>query len=114
MKTKGFSIGIIFLVLMVCTTCTKDEALLTPDGENSLLKAAKTKVMPSTATDVLTKAEEDWQNINDALQNAGSGEVVQLAEGLFYLHKSIIRWDFNGTLKGSGMDKTTIQTDECF
>ena len=41
MKTKGFSIGIIFLVLLVCTTCTKDEALLTPDGENSALKGAK-------------------------------------------------------------------------
>ncbi len=110
MRTKGFSIGIIFLVLLVCTTCTKDEVLLTPDGENAQLKAAKTKVMPSTAPNVLDKAEEDWQNINDALQNAGSGEVVQLAEGLFYLHKSIIRWNFNGTLKGSGMDKTTIQT----
>jgi hypothetical protein len=40
MKSKGFSIGIIFLVLMVCTTCTKDEALLTPDGELSALKSA--------------------------------------------------------------------------
>ena len=39
----------------------------------------------------------------EALQNAGSGEVVQLAEGLFYLHQSIIRWDFNGILKGSGI-----------
>ncbi|MCK5702849.1 MAG: hypothetical protein KAI29_16915 [Cyclobacteriaceae bacterium] len=42
MKRKGFSIGIIFLLLaMVCTTCTKDETLLTPDGENSTLKGAK-------------------------------------------------------------------------
>ena len=41
MKTNGFSIGIIFLVLMVCTTCTKDEVLLTPDGESSALKKAK-------------------------------------------------------------------------
>ena len=40
MKTKGFSIGIIFLLLMVCTTCTKDEALLTQDGELSALKSA--------------------------------------------------------------------------
>ena len=42
LKKKGFSIGIIFLVLaMVCTTCTNDEVLLTPDGEDSLLKGAK-------------------------------------------------------------------------
>jgi len=74
------------------------------------LKKAKTIVMPSAATDVLVKAEEDWNNINEALQNAGSGEVVQLGEGLFYLHKSIIRWDFNGTLSGSGMNETIIQT----
>lgn len=111
MKTRGFSIGFIFLVLaLVCTTCTKDDAFLSPDGEEFLLKAAKTKVMPSTASDVLTKAEENWQNINDALQNAGSGETVQLAEGTFYLHKSIVVWDFNGTLKGSGMNSTIIQT----
>jgi len=38
MRTKGFSIGIIFLVLLVCTSCTKDEAYLTPDGEFSALK----------------------------------------------------------------------------
>lgn len=111
MKTRGFSIGIIFLLLvLVCTNCTKDDAFLSPDGEESLLKAAKTKVMPSMAPDELIKAEEDWQNINDALQNAGPGETVQLAEGLFYLHKSIVVWDFNGTLKGSGMNGTTIQT----
>jgi uncharacterized protein (TIGR02145 family) len=40
MKTKGFSIGIILLVLLACTACTKEEALLTPDGEPSALKAA--------------------------------------------------------------------------
>ena len=41
MKTKGLGIGIIFLLLMVCTTCTKDEALLTPEGESSALKSAQ-------------------------------------------------------------------------
>lgn len=111
MKTRGFSNGFILLVLaLVCTTCTKDDAFFSPDGEESLLKAAKIKVMPSMAPDDLIKAEEDWQNINDALQNAGPGETVQLAEGLFYLNKSIVVWDFNGTLKGSGMNGTTIQT----
>lgn len=89
--------------------CEQDN-FLNDSGNPVGLKSEKVKVMPSTASDVLTKAEEDWQNINDALQNAGSGEVVQLAEGLFYLQKSITGWDFNGSLKGSGMNKTTIQT----
>jgi hypothetical protein len=39
-QSKRFSIGIIFLMLLVCTTCTKDEVLLTPDGETSALKKA--------------------------------------------------------------------------
>lgn len=39
MKTRLFSIGILFLVLMVCTTCTKDQALITPDGGSSELQA---------------------------------------------------------------------------
>ena len=38
MKTNGFGIGIILLALLVCTSCTKDEAYLTPDGELSALK----------------------------------------------------------------------------
>ena len=40
MKTNGFSIGIIFLVLLVCTTCSKDEALIAPEGESYALKNA--------------------------------------------------------------------------
>ena len=115
MKTPfGFpGIKSIYFIVMVISLsligCEKEYFL--DDSDNpSALKSEKIKVMPSTANDVLTKAGEDWQNINDALQGAGPGEVVQLAEGLFYLHKSIIRWDFNGTLKGSGKNKTTIQT----
>ena len=45
MKTKVFGIGIVFLLAaMVCTTCTKDEVLLPPDGESSALK--NTLVLP--------------------------------------------------------------------
>ena len=83
---------------------------------NMLDNAAQSKadkknlITPSGAADPYLKAQEDWQNINEALQNASPGEVVQLAEGLFYLHKSLIRWDFDGIFKGSGKHKTTIQT----
>ncbi|MEE4287030.1 MAG: right-handed parallel beta-helix repeat-containing protein [Mariniphaga sp.] len=102
-----------FLFLVVCITmiagCQKDQDFFQEEIP-AQLKGAYLKVYPSTATDLLTKAEEDWFNINDAIQNATPGETVQLAKGLFYLHKSIVCWDFNGTLKGSGMDETTIQT----
>jgi hypothetical protein len=108
MRTKGFSIGIIFLVLMVCTTCTKDEVLLTPDGESSVLKSVMATIEVQASGDI--SGITDHFNINEALQNAGPGDVIKLGEGVFYLHKSIIKWDFNGTLKGSGMDKTVIQT----
>jgi hypothetical protein len=84
--------------MLVCTTCTKDETFLTPDGESSALKGANAvfRVQPSGDIPGIT----DHQNINEALQNAGPHDVIQLGEGLFYLHKSVIRWDFNGTLKG--------------
>jgi len=114
-------VKLLFLVAAISLVagCNKTDEFF--EDTQPELKKAKLKVMPSTSTDVLVKAEEDWNNINDALQNAGSGDVVQLGEGLFYLHKSIIRWDFNGTLRGSGMGKTIIRTapnmtfniDEC-
>ena len=110
MKTKknNYVLLLSFLLLLILG-CDNSDNLSINDDIN-LKTAWKAKVMPSTANDVLVKAQEDWQSINDALQDANPGEVLQLGEGLFYLHKSIIRWNFNGTLKGSGMDKTTVQT----
>jgi len=110
MKTKKINYVLLLSFLLLLIPGCDNSDYLSIDDDLVLGKAGNPKVMPSTATDVLIKAQEDWQNINDALQDAKSGEVVQLGKGLFYLHKSIIRWNFNGTLKGSGMDKTTIQT----
>lgn len=90
------------------TGCAKDNAFF--EDIPAMLNAGKIKVMPSSASCVRAKAQEDWQNINDALQNAGPGELVQLEEGLFYLHRSIVRWDFSGALRGAGISKTSIQT----
>ena len=100
--------------------CEKEKDFLPNEGLAEL-KAAKIMVMPCASTDVLTKAEADWANINEALQNSKQGETVQLGEGTFFLHKSIVCWDFNGTLKGAGIGKTIVQTapdmifniDEC-
>ncbi len=112
MKTqiKCFAILYSLALLVGCSETNEIDEVSIAAQKSMNMKNAHLKVYPSTAGDAFTKAEEDWLNISDALQNAGSGEVVQLAEGLFYLPKSIIRWDFNGTLKGSGMGETTIQT----
>lgn len=99
----------------LCFACSEPDVLL--DDTPAMLKAGKAKqkagkikVIPSTEIDALTKAQEDWRNINEALQNAGPGEVVHLAAGTFYLQKSIVCWNFNGTLKGSGMGNTIIRS----
>ena len=99
---------IALLLTGLCFGCSENDEFFEETAD--ALKAAKVMVKPSAETDVLLKAQEDWNNINDALQNAGPGETVQLAEGLFYLHKSLVVWDFDGTLKGAGKGKTTIQT----
>ena len=103
----------IFFLASLLFGCSKNEDFeMQPivDHESERSRHTRLKVYPSDADDILTKAEEDWQNINDALQYARRGQVIQLAEGLFYLHKSIVKWDFDGVLKGSGMNKTIIQT----
>ncbi len=108
MKTLG---KLLFLVtcMGVISGCAKDEML--PDQPDVMLKkTVKEMVQPCTSTNVAEKAETDWQNITRALQNAGPGEVVQLCEGTYYLHKSIVCWDFDGTLRGSGTGKTIIRT----
>jgi hypothetical protein len=107
MKTL-LKIFFLMAVISLVAGCNKTDEFF--EDTQVELKKAKIKVMPSTATDVLVKAEEDWNSINDALQGAGSGDVVQLGEGLFYLHKSIVVWNFNGTLKGAGMGNTIIRT----
>jgi hypothetical protein len=99
---------IALLLTGLCFACSESDEFFEETGD--ALKAAKVLVEPSSETDVLLKAQEDWNNINEALQNAGPGETVQLAEGLFYLHQSLVVWDFDGTLKGAGKGMTTIQT----
>lgn len=107
MKTL-LKIFFLMAVISLIAGCNKTDEFF-DDAQLELKKATK-KVMPSTAADALDKAEEDWNSINNALQSAKSGEVVQLGAGTFYLHKSIVCWDFNGTLKGAGKGKTLIRT----
>ena len=101
-----FSVGLI----MGCSKTEEFDVEPLVDLESRKASHNQQKVYPSGAVDVLIKADEDWNNINDALQQAKPGAVVHLAEGLFYLPKSIVVWNFNGILRGSGMNETTIQT----
>lgn len=99
MKTNGISLGIIFLlVAMVCTTCTKDEDLLTPEGELSTLKGAKVnKYIPDT-------------DITDQLRNdIEAGLDVTLPAGHFYLSETILTGYLGGTIKGAGKNITIIE-----
>jgi hypothetical protein len=108
MKNKGFSIGIVFLVLLVCTTCTKDEVLLTPEGEPSALKGALVEnvvitLEPSTDGD-------DTDDIRDALNNAPPGAIVYLTAGVFHISEPILVENFKGALMGAGKEDTEIFT----
>ena len=63
MKTKILTISLAFALTLL--GCEKEKDLFV--GEDIAdLKAAKIKVMPSTKTNSLEKAMEDWQNINQA------------------------------------------------
>ena len=54
--------------------------------------------------------QTDFENISKAFKKAGSGNTVHLMAGTFYLHKSIVVLNFNGTLTGSGRTETTVQS----
>ena len=74
-------LSIVLFSMLLIFACSESDVFLddTPElqkAKNAKQKSGKTKVIPSTATDALTKALEDWQNIDEALQNASSGEVV--------------------------------------
>ena len=103
LKKTIFSTWVILLSCLLYTQPSLAEDDDDDDGGQVFI------VFPSTVTDPLTKAQEDWFEINEALQSAGPGDTVKLAAGLFYLHKTVVRRDFHGTLKGAGKNETTVQ-----
>jgi hypothetical protein len=110
MKTKEFSIGITFLVLLLCTACTKDEVLPAPDGESSALKSAKVKIVADITIEPSgdLSGVSDADNIQSALDNLVADGTILLESGTFYINREIYVSDFSGTLTGSGKDKTEI------
>jgi uncharacterized protein Usg len=105
MKMKGFSITIIFLLLaVICTTCTKDEALLTPEGEHSVLKKAKSSnYIPGE--DITLQLRSDLEE----------GLSVTLPAGHFYLSETIFITGYTGgTLKGAGKGLTILEPSPGF
>ena len=105
MRTKGFSIGIIFLLIaVVCTTCTKDEALLIPDGELSALKKANSSNY--------VPGEDITEQLRSDLEN---GLSVTLPAGHFYLSESVFITGYTGgTIKGAGKGFTIIEASPGF
>lgn len=95
--------------IFVSASCTKQESVVFHDAD-SILKNAN---LPATMI-VIDPAGPmyDTENLMAAFAQAkesGPGSIVQLAEGEFYLDKIDI-YDFRGTFKGSGKDKTVIHT----
>lgn len=68
------------------------------------LSAAGSELMSLGFSSIKDKSDAN------GFEESGPGDIVQLKEGVFYLHKSLYCYDFDGTLKGSGKHKTTIQT----
>lgn len=101
---------LIICAVVIAVACSNEILLDDQAPDQVLQKAAPVLVIPSTSDDILTKAAEDWNNLTVALQNACPGDIVQLGEGTFYLHKSVICYNFNGTLRGAGKGKTIIRT----
>ena len=100
MKLKSFikwaiSLIVLFLFLngMVVTTASAKQKV-------------RIKIQPSGDTTGVT----DWTSIQNALENAGPGDTVKLAAGTFYLDRSIIVYNFDGTLKGAGKGVTVLKT----
>ena len=101
MKTLKRLLFLIAVISLLISCPGETHILSEPDDLSAVFE-----IQPSGDVSGVT----DFQNINFALHKADTGDVVELGEGLFYLHKSVIRWDFSGTLRGVGKDKTTIQT----
>ena len=58
---------------MVCTACTKDEILPTPDGELSALKKAS----------ITLNVPDDYSTIQAAVDAAGNGDIIMVSSGTY-------------------------------
>ena len=98
-------------MLLLCTTCSKDEVLLTPDGETSALKSAPVTNVPdiTIAPSGDLSGVSDAYNIQFALDNLVTGGTILLESGSFYINRTIVApGGFDGTLQGTGKDHTDI------
>ena len=100
MKMKGFSLAFFLLLLAaLCTTCTKDEAYLTPEGELSALKKASlANYIPGE--DITVQLRSDLE----------AGLSVTLPAGHFYLSESLFISAYpGGVIKGAGKHVSVIE-----
>jgi hypothetical protein len=108
MKKDDFFIGItLLLVALVTTNCIKDE-FSPSQNEDSILKAVELE----NVIIINPSGGDDTQQIIDAFEAAkalGDGSTVFFSEGTFQISEPIGIANFNGAVKGAGMDKTLIQ-----
>lgn len=100
---KILSMLVLSIALMM--GCVQDETLIENQDDLMLKKASKAPTVVVEPTGV-----DDTENLKNAFADAmtaGSGAVVQLCEGEYFLGFIEVR-DFNGTLKGAGKGKTVI------
>lgn len=85
----------------------------------AFLSIALSIFSPALSADVIVSPSGDLTgvtdqvNISDALEaekSGGADGTVVLEAGTFYLNKSIVVFDFDGTFKGAGTALTTLQT----
>lgn len=109
MKKIRYLIYLFLAGMLFFSACEKDSLPTLPD--NDLKKSAKAKTHMGNAILLEPEgADYDTDNLMAAFAEAkehGPGAVIHLAEGEFYLDYVEVH-DFDGWLKGSGMNKTII------
>jgi hypothetical protein len=103
---KLFSLGIILMMLVLCT-CSKDDTFVSnSSGQDDLLK----KAHKGAVFTVSPSGGDDTQAFKDAFDDAkaaGPGSVVQMEAGQYNIQPIEVR-DFNGYFRGAGTGNTTI------
>lgn len=114
MKTIRFYAALIFIASLLAVSCDREDDLFMTDERGTPEALRQKTELTESRTVFLTPsgAEFDTQNFLAAIeQSKGFGPRVEinLSEGIFYFDKIDI-YDFNGTIKGAGREKTIIKS----
>ncbi len=112
MKYVVHSIPCLALISLAIVGCS-DTATTPISSEDTALRVSDwlaTKDVPDITVDPSgdMSGVTDADAIENALIAAVPGDVIELAEGTFYINRTLVAPGFNGTLRGAGKDETTI------